>query len=116
MTSTKDVIDHHLKCFSERDLNGILSDYAPDAIFFTPAGLLRGKDAIKPLFQAMIAEFEKPGAMFNLQQQFIEAEYAYIFWTAETADNVFELGTDTFVVRGGKITAQSFTKKMTPKD
>jgi hypothetical protein len=70
---------------------------------------------MRPLFQAMIAEFGKPGAAFNLKQQFIEADYGYILWTAETADNVYELGTDTFVVQDGKIVAQSYTSKMTPK-
>ena len=42
-------------------------------------------------------------------------EYAYILWTAETADNVYEMATDTFVVRDGKILAQSFAAKLTPK-
>jgi len=115
MASTKDVIDHHLKCFGEGDLNGILSDYAPDAVLFTPDGPLRGADAIKPLFQAMVAEFGKPGATFSMKQQFVEGDYAYILWTAETADNVYEVGTDTFVVRDDKIVAQSFTGKVTPK-
>jgi ketosteroid isomerase-like protein len=115
MASTKSVIDNHLKCFGQGDLQGILSDYAPGAVLFAPAGPLRGEDAIRPLFQAMIAEFGKPGATFNLKQQFIEADYGYILWTAETADNVYELGTDTFVVRDGKIAAQSFTSKATPK-
>jgi ketosteroid isomerase-like protein len=113
---TKDVIDHYLKCFGQGDLEGILSDYAPDAVLFTPTGPLQGETAIRPLFQAMIAEFGKPGAAFDLKQQFIEADYAYILWTAETADNVYELGTDTFVVQDGKIVAQSFTSRMTPKD
>jgi hypothetical protein len=113
--STKSVLEHHLKCFGEGDLRGILSDYAPGAVLFTPAGPLKGEVAIRPLFQAMIAEFGKPGAAFTLKQQFIEADYAYIVWTAETADNVYELGTDTFVVRDGKILAQSFTSKITPK-
>jgi hypothetical protein len=36
--------------------------------------------------------------------------------SAETVDNVYEMGTDTFVVRDGKIVAQSFTGKVTPKD
>ena len=31
------------------------------------------------------------------------------------ADNVYEMATDTFVVRDGKIVAQSFTSKITPK-
>ena len=66
---TKGVIDHHLKCFDEGNLNGILSDYAPDAVLFTPDGPLRGVDAIRPLFQAMIAEFGKPGAAFNMKLQ-----------------------------------------------
>jgi ketosteroid isomerase-like protein len=116
MASTKDVIDHPLKCFGEGDLKGILSDYAPDAVLFTSDGPLRGPDAIKPLFQAMVTEFGKPGATFSMKQQFVDGDYAYILWTAETADNVYEVGTDTFVVRDDKIVAQSFTGKVTPKD
>ena len=115
MVSTKDVVDHHLKCFGEGDLKGILSDYAPAAVLFTPDGPLKGTDAIRPLFQAMIAEFGKPGAVFSMKQQFVEGDYAYILWTAETADNVYEVGTDTFVVRDDKIVAQSFTGKIRPK-
>ena len=75
----------------------------------------RALDAIKPLFQAMFAEFGKPGAVFNMKQQFVDGDYAYILWTAETADNVYEVGTNTFVVRDGKIVAQSFAGKITPK-
>jgi ketosteroid isomerase-like protein len=115
MASTTDVLDHHLKAFDQGDLNGVLSDYAPDAIFFTKDGALKGVDAIRPLFEALIAEFGKPGATFNMKQQVVEGDYAYILWTAETADNIYELATDTFVVREGKIVAQSFTGKVTPK-
>ena len=63
MVSTKEALHHHLKCFGEGDLNGILSGYAPGAILFTPDGPLRGTDAMRPLFQAMIADFGKPGAV-----------------------------------------------------
>ena len=70
---------------------------------------------MRPLFQALIAEFGKPGAVFTMTQQIVEGDYAYILWTAETADNVYEVATDTFVVRDGKIAAQSFTGKITPK-
>jgi ketosteroid isomerase-like protein len=115
MASTKEVLDNHLKCFGEGDLKGILFDYAPGAVLFTSAGPLRGADAMRPLFQALIAEFGKPGAAFRMKQQSVEGDYAYILWTAETADNVYEVGTDTFVVRDGKIVAQSYTGKITPK-
>jgi ketosteroid isomerase-like protein len=115
MGSTKNVVDNHLKSFGQRDLKGILSDYAPNAVLFTPEGPLRGVDAIRPFFQAMLAEFGKPGAVFSLKQQFVEGDCAYILWTAETAENVYELGTDTFVVRDGKIVVQSFAGKIAPR-
>ena len=114
MASTKDVLDHHLKCFGGGDLKGILADYAPGAVLFTPDGPLKGIDAIKPLFQAIFAEFAKPRASFSMKQQVVEGDYAYILWTAETADKVYEMGTDTFVVHDGKIVAQSFAGKITP--
>jgi hypothetical protein len=33
----------------------------------------------------MVAEFGKPGAALSMKQQFVEGDYAYILWTAETA-------------------------------
>jgi ketosteroid isomerase-like protein len=78
MASTRDILDHHLKCFGEGNLEGILSDYAPGAVLFTPDGPLRGVNAIRPLFEAMIAEFGKPGARFSMKQQFVEGDHAYI--------------------------------------
>ena len=115
MPSTREVLDRHIKCFGEGDLQGILSDYAPDAVLFTPDGPLKGADAIRPFFKAMLAEFGKPGTAFSMTHQSVEGDYAYVLWTAETADNVYELGTDTTVVRDGKIVAQSFAGKITPK-
>lgn len=114
MASTKDVLENHLSCFARRDLAGILSDYAPDAVLFTPEGPLRGTGAIRPLFETMLAEFGKPGAEFHMQQQFVDGDYAFIVWTAQTADRHYELGTDTFVVRDGKIAVQSFASKTKP--
>jgi len=115
MRSTRDVVDNHLKSFGERNLNGILSDYAPGAVLFTPQGPLKSAEAIRALFQAMITEFSKPGASFTLQHLSVEGDYAYILWTADTSDNVYEVVTDTFFVRDGKIEVQSFAGKITPK-
>lgn len=112
MTSTHEVVAHHLKSFGEGDLDGILSDYAPDAVLFTPEGPLKGHDAIGSLFREMLVEFGRPGAVFRMEQQQVDGDHAYILWTAETADNRYELGTDTFFVRDGKIVVQSFAGKI----
>ena len=63
----------------------------------------------------MLAEFGKPGTVFNMKLRSVAGAFSYVVWTAETADNVYEMGTDTQVVRNGKIVAQSFAAKPTPK-
>ena len=115
MPSTKDVLDRHLKCFFAFDVEGILSDYASGAVLFTPDGPLTGVDAIRPVFEAMVAEFRQPGMTFEMKRLSVEGEHAYALWTAETADNVYELGTDTLTIRDGKIVAQSFAAKIARK-
>ena len=115
MRSTKDVVDNHLTSFGERNLDGILSDYAPGAILFTPQGPIKSAEALRAFFQALLREFSKPGSSFNLKHLSVEGDYAYILWTAETADNVYEIVTDTFFVRNGKTEVQSFAGKIIPK-
>src|SRR6266700_7436816 len=48
MPTTSDVLDQHLKCFGENDLDGVLADYSSDAVLFVPGKPLKGPDAIKP--------------------------------------------------------------------
>lgn len=115
MRSTKEVITNHLERFGARDLDGILADYAADAVLFTPEGPLKGMDEIRGLFKQMIAEFEQPGANFTLRRLSADGDHGFIVWTAETAEQVYELGTDTFFVREGRIEVQSFAGKITRK-
>jgi len=115
MTTTKDVLDRHLEAFGKGDLRGILADYAPRAVLFTPQGPLEGAAAMRPLFESLIAEFRRPGATFEVEHRHIAGEYAYIVWRGSTAENLYEMATDTFVVREGRIVAQSFAAKVTPR-
>ena len=50
-----------------------------------------------------------------MKKQIVDGETAFIVWSAETADNVYELGTDTFVVRNGKIVTQTLAVKVVSK-
>ena len=63
----------------------------------------------------MFAEFAKPGASFEMLREEVEGEVAYLVWKAETADHRYELGTDTYIVRNGKIVTQTFAAKAVPK-
>ena len=88
MVSTSDVLDRHLKCFAEYDLDGVLADYSSDAVLFVPTGPLKGPGAIKTLFQGLVSEFAKSGSSLTIQQRYVEGDHAYINGTAETADNL----------------------------
>jgi ketosteroid isomerase-like protein len=115
MRSTAEVLGHHLKCFADRDLDGIMADYSADALFFAAEGALRGLGAIRAVFEKMFSEFAKPGASVASKQRLVEGDYAYLVWTAETADNSYELASDTFVIQNGSIQLQTFTAKIRPK-
>jgi predicted SnoaL-like aldol condensation-catalyzing enzyme len=111
--TTQDVLTHHLNCFG--DIVGIMADYTAESRFFTPNGVLRGSEAIRRFFVPLFEEFAKPGMSFEMLLQEIDGDTAYIVWKAETADNRFELGTDTFIVQNGKIVTQTFAGKISPK-
>jgi hypothetical protein len=113
--TTQDVLAHHLACFGKGDLDGIMADYTAASRLFTPNGILRGTGAIRELFVTLLSEFAKPGMSFEMLRQDIDGDTAYIVWKAETADNRYEFGTDTFLVKDGKIVTQTFAGKISPK-
>jgi ketosteroid isomerase-like protein len=114
-STTEEILQRHVKCLFEGDLEGIVSDYWADAILCTPNGPLKGHDPIREFFSGLIKEFGQPGTTFSMQLQSIDGDFAYSLWSAETADNVDEMATDTHVVRDGKIVAQSFAGRIKPK-
>ncbi len=113
--TTQKVLAHHLEFFGKLDLAATMADYADEATFFSQGGVLHGSNAIRQFFGTLFEEFGKPGMSFDLDQQEVDGDTAYIVWKAESADNVFEIGTDTFIVRNGKIVTQTFARKITPK-
>ena len=112
MRSAQEVVDHHLDCFGRGDMDGNLADHSSTAVMFTPTGALKSPSAMRPVFQAIFAEFGKPGTSFSMTHRSVEGDHAYILWSAETADNVYEMGTDTFVVRNDQIVAHSSALKI----
>src|SRR5256885_4682258 len=98
--TTQEVLTHHLDTFGKGDLAGVMADYSPESRLFTPNGMLSGPEAIRQLFTTQFKEFAKPGASFQMLRQDVDGDTAYILWKAETADNRYEIGTDTFVEIG----------------
>jgi hypothetical protein len=104
-TSTHAVLENHLKAFGE-GIEAILADYTNDSIVITPDATYRGLAEIRDFFTAFVEALpEGLWDAFTMKRQEVVGEVAYILWEANPW---FPLGTDTFVVREGKIAFQTF--------
>ena len=101
---TETILMHHLQAMGVDD---ILSDYTEDSILFTANGSFRGLAEVRAFFEGFIhSATPEMMAAYQLVRKDIGGEIAYIVWKAEP---FVPLATDTFVVRNGKIVAQTFT-------
>jgi hypothetical protein len=105
-TETEPVVTRHLQAFFRKSIDGVVEDYAADAVFVVPNGPLRGTGDIRGFFTEFIHTLP-PGFLeaFKMHRQEFVGEMGYIVWEALPW---VELGTDTFVVRNGKIVLQTF--------
>jgi ketosteroid isomerase-like protein len=101
----QEVFAHHGQVLGAGDLEGIVSDYTDDAVFITPAGVLRGKDGIRQAFTKLLADV--PNAAWQLPTQIYEGDCLLLEWKAESARTRVEDGIDTFVFRDGLIRVQT---------
>lgn len=115
MAVADDVLDRHMAAFGKQDMEGVIADYAENAVMFTAGGAIRGHDALRQAFAGMFAEWGKPGTTFSLQQRIVDEDHAFIAWEAETADNRYEGALDAFTLEHGRIVAHFFGGKITPK-
>ena len=116
MGPTEATLVHHLEAFGEGDVDEILKDYTPESVIITPDGSLHGLGEIRPFFEKMTTEIAAPGTYeFEMLKQVIEGEIAYIAWTFESEKVSIPFGSNTFVIRDGKIVTQTFAAQMLPK-
>ena len=87
------------------DIDGIVEDYADDAVFITPDGVRRGKEGVREGFERLLADL--PDADWQVPTQIIEGDLLFIEWNATAKDTRAQDGIDTFVFREGLIRAQT---------
>ena len=110
---TETIVRRHLQAFvDQRGVEAIVADYADDACFLSDDRAYCGKPEIRMFFNAFI-EALPPEAVsqFKLHNFLVQRDVAYITWSAGLK---LPLGTDTFVVRRGRIVSQTFAMYATP--
>ncbi len=110
----QEVLQHHGEVLMAEDLDGIVSDYAEDALFITPDGVLRGKEGVREGFVKMLGDL--PGASWDLPTQIFEDDVLLLEWKAESETVKVEDGIDTFVFRDGLIRVQTVRYTLISKD
>lgn len=103
--SPQEVFQHHAEALGAEDIDAIVSDYADDAIFVTPEGVLRGKDGVRQGFEKLTSDV--PGASWELPTLVYEDDILLLEWKATSAHSKVEDGIDTFVFRDGLIRVQT---------
>jgi len=114
--TTRQVLEHHLRALAAGDLDAIVSDYTDDSTLIGPDGVVKGRQAIRASFERGLDSLFKPGTYeFTLDTTQVADDIAYIVWHANCAAMDIVFGTDTFLIRDGKIAVQTFAAKIEAK-
>jgi ketosteroid isomerase-like protein len=109
----QEVFGHHAQVLIAGDLEGIVSDYADDAVFITPAGALYGKDGVREGFTKLLSDL--PSAEWQVPTQIFEGDALFIEWNAVSEKTEAHDGIDTFVFRDGLIRLQTVRYTVTSR-
>ncbi len=116
MMDTKSVLDHHLAALMAGDTGMVLDDYTEESVLMKADGTIRGLAALRATFDGFFAGLFAPGTYeFTMDQVDVCGDVAFIAWHAKCSAAEIRLGTDTFVVRDGKIAVQTFAASIEPR-
>ena len=111
--SAEAVLNHHLESFGAGDVDETMKDFTEDSVLITPDGTLTGLEDIRAVFAGFYSGLFKPGTYeFTMDRAEVVGDVAYIVWRSVNEGAEVTLGTDTFVVRDGKVAVQTFAAKI----
>ena len=104
--TAEDVFDDHLRLAGEHRFEEDLErNVAPDCVILERRGVFHGRDGARHL--ARILAEELPDAPYQYTNRLVEGRFAFLEWTAETAQARVRDGADSFVIENGWIVAQT---------
>lgn len=109
------VLEHHIYHLAAGNLEEVLLDYAPDAKLVNMGGLVQGHEQLRAFFKDSIENALPPDTRQTVTIKHVFGELAYIVWEADSRFYNVPFGTDSFVIREGKIILQTFAGIMNPK-
>jgi hypothetical protein len=101
----EEIWQHHLDALNAGDLDGIVADYADDAVLITPDNIWRGKDGIRTAYAQSGEQFRN--VAFDRPTQIFVGNVLFVEFTGSSAETAVLAGAETFVFRDGLIQAQT---------
>jgi len=117
--SIQTVLDRHEKTIKAGDLNGVMADYADNAVLVAPAGIVKGekdvvgtnvfdgKANIRKFFSVLTSKESNPAVKsMKVSYEFKGSDVVVMKWAQFPGTDKEVAGTDIWVIRGGKIISQ----------
>jgi hypothetical protein len=113
--TAKEVLDDHLALAAAGDWRTDLDrNVADDIVVLTGFGAFEGRDQVRVLAELLDAQL--PRAQFEYTSVLVRGEVAYLEWTADATGARVRDGADSFVIRDGRIVAQTIHYTVEPTD
>ncbi|GAC1356945.1 MAG: nuclear transport factor 2 family protein [Ktedonobacteraceae bacterium] len=108
----EEIFAHHAQSLGMEDPDAVVLDYADTASLITPAGVLRGKDAIRDFF---VGTFQAlPQAKWEVKATYVD-NVLFLEWTADSRLGSISDGVDTFIFDNGLIQIQTARFTLVPR-
>lgn len=88
-------------------------NYAEDVVILTGRGVYHGHDGMRQLAQMLRDEL--PQMRFQYRTILIQGEFGFLEWTADADGATVKDGADSYVIRDGRIVAQTIHYTVSPK-
>jgi ketosteroid isomerase-like protein len=107
-TTPTDIINRHMAAIARSDVNVIMADYADDAVLLFDGKAIQGKAAIHDVIAAAFAPSAGAHTAAEIKTLKIwqEGSIGFTNWQRGSAT-----GSDSFVIRNGKIAVQAVFMK-----
>ena len=108
--STNHVWQHHIQAWSDRDLDGIVSDYSQDSFLVVNGRTYFGRDEIRSVFRRLFEIFNHGNS--EIDPVVLKDRTVFITWHFTPLGEAEVFGTDTFLIENGVIAVQTIASPL----
>lgn len=104
--TVKEVFDDHLQQAREGTVeDDFARNYAEDVLLLTGCGIYRGREGLMALTDLLMKQVPNP--RFEYRTRLFERDVAFLEWSARGDGAEVHDGADSYVIRNGRIVAQT---------